>query len=72
MALKTRVVIIARELDMPSFHVGSHIYSRCAYNNIIIRAYNVGDHFHTGRIAPLGMVKIVYIIVCICKSNNNM
>ena len=28
----------------------------------IIRAYNIDDLFHTGRIDPPGMVKIVYIV----------
>ena len=31
-------------------------------NNIIIRAYNVDDLYHTGRIDQPGMVKIVYIV----------
>ena len=31
----------------------------------IIRAFNIDDLFHTGRIDPHGMVKIVYI-VCTC------
>ena len=37
----------------------------------IIRAYNIDDLFHTGRIDPPGMVKIVYI-VCISKLNNTI
>ena len=37
-----------------------------------VRAYNIDDLFHTGRIDPLGMEKVVYI-VCIytCELNNN-
>ena len=38
----------------------------------IIHAYNIDDLFHTGRIDPSGMVKIVYNIVCryTCMHNN--
>ena len=35
----------------------------------IIRAYNIDDLYHTGRIDPAGMVKIVYI-VCTYMHNN--
>ena len=34
----------------------------------IIRAYNIDDLFHTERIDPLGMVKIVCIV---CTSMHN-
>ena len=35
----------------------SHVISGVS----IMRAYNIDDLFHTGRIDPPGMVKIVYI-----------
>ena len=46
-----------------------HVYIRCTYNNIIIRAHNIDDLYYTGWINPPGMVKIV-TIVCTCKLNN--
>ena len=36
----------------------------------IIGAYNIDDLFHTRRIDPPGMEKVVFI-VCTCKLNNN-
>ena len=36
----------------------------------IIRAYNIDDLYHMGRIALLGMIRIVYI-VCACIVNYN-
>ena len=39
----------------------------------IKRAYIIDDLYHTTRIDPTGMVKIVYIVcTCICKLNNNI
>ena len=47
--------------------VATYVYIRCTYNTCI--QYSYRRPFHTGRIDPLGMVKIVYI-VCTCMLNN--
>ena len=37
-----------------------------------VRAYTINDLFHTGRIDPPGMEKVVYIVCTrTCKLNNN-
>ena len=70
-AKMTTLYQILKKSNLVTERANSHAYNiiQCTFN---IRAYNIDDFFHTGRIDPTGMVKIVYIIVCTSKLNNNI